>query len=303
MSMPDIQKGGKACRDHAANLRRKVKRGKELSADERSWLEGWEARVAAMPPGRPPGSGKSASDDDKDSQSGGESQPEGGGEKPGNGSPSPAEPPPPANVAADAPPIEPPPPVAKPAAPQADGKAGDWRAAHRKAIGFSDDGRQMICEQLAGHLTNGLGALCDDMKKAGIDPLVDPRVLRSLYVLALDDILPDRAKLTPKVGAALATITVVGQRAYHHKKITEALKDDPDVIAWKKAQAEREAKEQMARVAHEAEVKAGATVKQEAPKYAEPPEPPLAPERPPNGHAFNRNAPQPDPIRPEDRIV
>jgi len=280
-ALPDFNARGKVARDTAANLRRKIKRGKELTSEERDWLDKREAYVASQPKGRPPGS---AADGDNDSQSGSESKPEGGGDNPDQAHPLPSDTPPPA--------ISPPPPleaapVVKTNAPASEGSKGDWRSVHRDRCKFSDDGRQMLCESLADAWSDALGALVDDMRKAGMEaPLgLDPRIpnIKSMAVLAFDELLPDRARLTPKVATIIVTTAVVGKRAMKHKAITEALKTDPETLAWKKKQAEREARDQELRAAKAAEVKAGETPKPPAePTHAEPPPAPEL-ERPKNG--------------------
>ena len=176
------------------------------------------------------------------------------------------------------------------------GKAGDWREKWRKEIHFADDGRQMLCEMLGGSAVEALGAMCDEMKKAGIQPKVDPRKLMGLYVLALDEVLPARARMSPKVGAVVATTVVVGQRYYYAKEIAEALKNDPEHQEWIRKQAERERTEQAQRAAHDAEAKAGtdAGAKAATPsvQYAEAPAPPSEPAV--NGTAIIR---RPEPRR------
>ena len=152
-------------------------------------------------------------------------------------------------------------------------------------IHMGDDGRQFACEMLANAWADGLGALVEDMAKAGISPLLglDPRLprVRAFAVLAFDEMLPPGAKLSPKMVTLGITTATIGKRVYHHKAITEALKSDPETIAWKKKQAEREAKEQEQRAAHDAEVAAGkAAAQPEQPTHAEPPPPP--PPEPPS---------------------
>lgn len=185
-------------------------------------------------------------------------------------------------------------PKSTPANTNASAKSEDWREKWRKQIHFSDDGRQMICEQLAQHTVDALGALVDDMKKADVAPLIDPRAIVGMYVLAFDELLPARARLTPKIGAVLATTATVGQRAYHHKKITDALKDDPEVKEWKRQQAEREAKEQAQRAAHNAETEKTASGEPVAPvvQLADQSEP-VKEATPINGQPLRTEQPEP----------
>lgn len=280
MATPSIDKGGKECRDYAQRLRKREKRGKEMSDEDRQWLTAWEARVAAMPKGRPP----------KDSQSAAETPADGGDGKTGNDVPQddakPADPSPPAN-ATEPPPLEAPPKVA--AVPVAAVAGADWRDEHRRRTAFTGDGRKMLCESVADAWATGLGALVDDMVKAGKAPPLglDPRLpqIKSMAVLAFDELLPERAKLSPKVALLVVTTTTIGARVVHNKAIAEALKDDPDTIAWRKEQEKREAKEHMQAVRHADEVAAAAPP---PPKVADPTPPPAAAESPINGAPFSR---------------
>lgn len=188
----------------------------------------------------------------------------------------------------DSPPnVEPPPRVADVPVNVAGGTAkasNDWREKHRTAIAFTGDGRQMFCESIGDMIVQGLGALRDETGKVTNPKVPDPRIdaMRSLFVLAIDDIAPDRARLTPRVGAALVTIGTLGERAYHAKKIAEYLKTSPDHQAWLRKQGERERAEadlqrdQAERAAREAGARdARADMEAEAkPQYAEPPPPP-----------------------------
>lgn len=274
MTFPDIEKGGKACRDMAKNLRRRAK-AKGLTTEEGEWIAAWEARVAAMPKGRPV----------KDSQSEPDAATEGAAgktEDPPSPDPEPAAP---GKSAEPPPPVEAPPRV-MPSKPIEVTHGADWRAKHRAAVNFSGDGRQMLCESLADAWADGLGALVDDMRKAGIEPFakIDPRMpnMKSIAVLAFDELLPEKAKLSPKVGLLVITTATIGKRAYHHKAITAALKNDPATIEWQKKQAEREAADRATHAARAEQAKAA-----EAPpvQYAEPPPAP-EPERPVNGKPF-----------------
>lgn len=181
--------------------------------------------------------------------------------------------------------VEPPPRVADAPVNVAGAKAGttgDWRDKHRAAINFAGDGRQMLCEAVGKSLTAALGALFDETSKVTSPKVPDPRLFESMFILALDDVLPDRAKLTPKVGAAVVMTATLVERGWHAKKIAEYLKTSPDHQAWLKKQAERERaeadlqREAVARANGEAHAQASnpGAVKEAAPQYAEPPLPP-----------------------------
>lgn len=138
--------------------------------------------------------------------------------------------------------------------------------------------------------------MVDDMKKAGHEPFggLDPRLppLQSMAVLAFDELLPEKVRMTPRIGLLAITTATVAQRAYHNKSIAEALKDDPETIEYrnklKKEQERREAHEQLARDKHEREQAEVAAAN--APQYAEPPPAPpseaptVKVPRPVNGH-------------------
>lgn len=245
----------------AARLRAKVRAGKGLSPTNKRLLEEYDSHRAEVKESAPaPEGGEQAPPADREQGA--------------------APPPPPVD-----PNVEPPPPVKD--APTSSGATSsggnDWREKWRKEVRFSDDGRQMLCESIALSIVEGLGALCDEMKKAGVEPRIDPRTIAGIYVLAIDDILPVKARLTPRIGAVIATSAVVGQRYYHHKAITEALAKDPAHQEWLRKQAERQAAEQAQRAAHDAET-APKPAPEAPPQYAAPPPPPEPP--PVNGTAI-----------------
>jgi len=159
--------------------------------------------------------------------------------------------------------------VAAAGAPKA---TGDWRDKWRAQIHYSGDGRQMLCESIGSSIVEGLGALRDETSKVTTPKTPDPRAMAGLFILALDELLPERAKLTPKIGAAALMVGTIGERYYHAKKIEEFLKTDPDHREWLRKQAERERAEQTQRAQHEAEVAAASSPPQQ-PQYAEPPQP------------------------------
>ncbi len=197
------------------------------------------------------------------------------------------DPPPPPN-GEPIPGVEPPPPVAPPPpsseSRSSGGKVGDWRDKWRGQIHYSGDGRQMLCEGIGMSLVEGLAALRDETAKVATPRTPDPRALAGMFVLAMDDLLPERARMTPKVGAALLAAGTIVERYYYAEQIKEFLKTDPEHIAWAKKQAERERTEQEHRAAHNAEA-AGAEAPPPPPaQYADPTPPPGAPA--PNGTAI-----------------
>lgn len=191
--------------------------------------------------------------------------------------------------------------------------SNDWRAKYRRSGVATDNGREMICTFAADQLLTVLCAMADDLAKAGVKPVLDPRLqfppnhpragelaMRDMFVLAFDDVLPDRARLTPPVAMAAAATSTTVQRFWHRKRIAEVEKHDPDVQAYQ----ERIRTEQAAkRAEHERAQADAAKAKAEASKpKAQPAGPPVSevahpapppappPELPINGHATAHDA-------------
>lgn len=258
----------------AARLRHRLKKDGRLPVEKQRQLDEYEA---AKDQPRP--TGDPAPQEDRP---GGEPQPGPAPDPAAAPASDPVDPGPMPNV-------EPPPRVADAPTPKQEerskGKAsGDWRDRWRDHMHFSGDGRATLCEGFGDAITEGLGALCDEMRKAGIEPRIDPRVpfVKAMYVLALDELLPERARLTPKIGAAVATVTVIGQRYYYAEQIAEYLKKDPEHQEWLRKQAEREKAERKHAEAHADEVKkaeaAAAEAKPSEPKFADAPVDAVKPE-------------------------
>jgi hypothetical protein len=253
----------------AARIRWEIKAGKKKVSDaRRAQLADYEARQSSAA-GEPASSEPASSSSEPPS-----SEP---------ASSASSEPPPPPSV-------EPPPPVKeapRPSSPSGGKSSGDWRDKYRQEVKASDDGREMLCEMIGGGIAEGLAAMCDEMKRAGISPgigpiEIDPRLIRGMFILAADDLLPSAARMSPKVGAAVATTIIVGKRYYYAKEIAEALKHDPAHQEWLRKQKDREAAEQRQRAEHAAEAAAASSPSSssssEPPvQYPEPPPPPEPP--------------------------
>jgi hypothetical protein len=266
----------RVAKDRAARIRAAQREGRPVSETERDFLASWDANKFKV--GRP----KKPLPPLDDQQPAAE-MPAGGGADRVASSPEssptsapPAEPSGPSNPSI-ASPLEAPPSVAMPRTETsgAGGGGKDWRDKYRASGFVVDDGREMLCLQIANAMIGAVDAMNSDMKKAGIDPILESmgvttRQLLPVYVLAWDEILPAKARMTPKIGMMVTSATVAGQRYYHHKKITAALKTDPETLEWKKKQAEREAREQAQRAANvEAQKSEGKVV-----QFAAPPPPP-----------------------------
>ncbi len=243
----------------AARLRDKKRAGKNLTPANERKLADYEAMRARAKSGDPaPG------DQPPGDQPPGEPAPAGGEPAPAQDA-KPAAPPPPI------PDLEPPPAVKDP--PRATATTGgDWRDTYRKQIHFQGDGRQMLCEQIGMSIVEGLSALRSETAKVTTPKTPDPKLLAGMFILAIDDLLPERARMTPRIGAAVITGGTIVERFYHSKAILEVLKNDPEHIEWLRQQKQREHDEQAARAAHDAEVAAAAAsvAQPEQPKYAEP---------------------------------
>jgi hypothetical protein len=240
----------------AARLRHKVKTGNKLSAANQRALDEYEAARTAKAEGKEPDPAAPESEVKTEKTEIHETPP-----------PVDSAPPPPVN---EAPPPVPPEPAVK----VAGAKSGDWRDKWRAQVSFSGDGRQMLCEQIGMSIVEGLSALRDETAKVVSPKTPDPRALAGMFVLAMDDLLPERAKLTPKIGAAVVTIGTVGERYYHADKIAEFMKTDPEHQAWLRKQAERERNEQEQRKAHEAETATPIVTPSGKPTHPEPATPP-----------------------------
>jgi hypothetical protein len=158
---------------------------------------------------------------------------------------------------------------------------GAWQDKYRKVLaGASADGREMLCTMLAGQFLAVMDNLATDIRSIpGKQPVIDPKELYPLYVLGFDQLLPDRARLTPGTAAVVGSGAIVAQRVMLHKEITAAQKQDPNIQKWKREQAEAEAKakaERAERVAKAAEQGIKPVVDAVVVETAEPPSSPAS---------------------------
>jgi hypothetical protein len=261
------RKTRKQLRARARYLRQKIAKGQELTEAETGELERWEASKAD------PVSAEDAADDAADDGAAQDSDagdgpadsipaldPDAGEGVPPSPAPGPSPDPAPEASPTQAAPAPPPPPrvkagpLPKPpridpedAAPKGGKRDADWKEKHREAARGS--GREATCEFIAGQWISVLKAMSDDIKAAGISPLVDVESaeLRAVIVLTVDEFLPARVQVKTSHMAAFGTTALVGQRFWHRKAIAEATGKAKERTEHAKrreaAQAERAARE------------------------------------------------------------
>lgn len=184
-------------------LRRKRDSGKSLGTDEIEWLEQYEGKISgvAPDPASPPSEPIEPTVDDLPA-------------------PDPLPSPPRAVVEVDDEDEKP------------TKRGGDWRDKYKAVAagdgGNSVDGRQQVCEFVAGQWLEILKALCDGMPDAGITPWIDPVALGPAIVLTLDQVLPKEVKLTPPMIAVGGSSALIIQRWVKNKPIKEALSKRTD---------------------------------------------------------------------------
>ncbi len=61
--------------------------------------------------------------------------------------------------------------------------------------------------------------MADEIRSCGADPFIDPQALGGAIVLALDDILPERLNVTPRVAAIGGSSAILAQRFLLRKQI------------------------------------------------------------------------------------
>lgn len=164
------------------------------------------------------------------------------------------------------------PPVVKLETPQTASGGVSWQDKYKKQMAVAGmDGREALCVFIGSQWVSALEAMEADLALVNIEPVIPAKALFPVIVIALDQLLPDRARLTPPIAAAVGSSVTAVQRFKHHKKIVEAQKKDPSIQEYKRKQAEEaEAKARAERVAKAAE--AGIkSVPDEPIKTAEPP--------------------------------
>lgn len=132
------------------------------------------------------------------------------------------------------------------------GASGEpWQAKYRKTAASSGgmDGREMLCTFIGSQWRDVLKAMETDLALVGVAPVIPADALYSVIVIALDQLLPDKARLTPPIAAAVGTTITTGQRFRHHKKIVEAQKHDPSIQEYKRKAEEAEKAARAERVA------------------------------------------------------
>lgn len=139
---------------------------------------------------------------------------------------------------------------------QSAGGSGEaWQAKYKKTAASAGgmDGREMLCTFIGSQWRDALKAMEADLALVGVAPVIPADSLYPVIVIALDQLLPDKARLTPPIAAAVATTITTGQRFRHHKKIVEAQKHDPSIQEYKRKAEEAEKAARAERVAKAAQ--------------------------------------------------
>jgi hypothetical protein len=203
----------------AKYLRVKVRDGKDLSDEETSWLNAYDVEIAqrassAAP--AEPAEGAAPEETETSDEVTDETTPI---EKP----PMAPKPPPPPRVPLPPAGALPPPPKTSAKTPDAERAEGEgpWQAKYRRGAGGV--GRETTVTQLADQWVNVLKLMAAQTKMAGVDPIIDPESLRNAIVLTLDNVLPDKVKVTPEMMAVGGSTAIVAQRFFRRKEIAEAI--------------------------------------------------------------------------------
>jgi hypothetical protein len=220
-------------RNKAKTLRRKVKAGAVLTADEQAWLDAYaaephgNARTPAERPGDPvaePELEPGGADDPGAAGDTADASPE-GGNPPAEAEPPPAAPvesapiaaapPPPPKVPRGPAPIPPTPPRTR----VSSGTSGDesWLSEFGGGPGLA---RRQMCVEIAGQWRRALRLLSAQIVESGGSPMidVDDPAFFGLLVRATHDVIPKDLVLTPAMEAAGASTMLLAQRALRHKK-------------------------------------------------------------------------------------
>jgi len=88
-----------------------------------------------------------------------------------------------------------------------------------------DNGRELLCRTIGGQWHKWLVAMEADLKEAGIEPITDVsnEATLNMLICAVDDVVPDRAKASPALIAAIKTTALTAQRVHKRKAIAEAV--------------------------------------------------------------------------------
>ncbi len=83
------------------------------------------------------------------------------------------------------------------------------------------DGREQVCTYVADAYVGILEIMAGQLKDIGVDPLIEPSAIRSMVVLACDNLLPQEVAITPEAVVAIGTGATLFQRLKHGKAIAE----------------------------------------------------------------------------------
>jgi hypothetical protein len=200
-------------RKKAWRLRGKIKRGEALTATEAGWLAAYAGEAEVTDP--PPPAGAVA-----------EAGTPPAAEEPAPSSPPAAAPPPPPSSSAAPPPrrrMDPPPKVdpPPPSSSSSSSKASDWRDKYRPASG-DHGGREQACAYFGDLWIGVLASSAAALRSIGVEPLIDPEMLRGPIVLTLDEILPREVALSPRALAVGGSSAILIQRFIRRDEIAAA---------------------------------------------------------------------------------
>lgn len=275
------RKGGPHKPEHgqAARIRRKIRDGSEVSVADLEWLKTYEANKQT--PGRPLREDVEASADDADDTDDDDSNEDNDPDLVDatsagapDGAPQPVTPesttaipvaptaPPPTTTPTDTPPIGRPPRLGRPPRVRADADDDprrdakeDWRAKYR--AGAKASGREHTVTKIADGYVGLLQVLADQIKLAGVEPLVDPQMIRAAVVLTVDDLLPAHLQIEPHHEVALATSVLVFQRFAKRKDIAAAVAKARETEEHRKRNEQRRESADQARKESEAQRDSG----------------------------------------------
>jgi hypothetical protein len=221
----------------AWRLRGKVKRGETLNEIEQGWISAFEAgetpaaETAAVEAGETPATETAAVEagEEPATETAAVEAPApetAAGEAP---APAPEEPRRKARIV-DPPPrrkariVDPPPRFDPP--PASGGAKSDWRDRYRQR--GDGGGREQACEYFGGLWLGALEQAATALRSIGVDPLIDPQILKGAIVLTLDEVLPAEVALSPRALAVGGSSAILIQRFLRRDEIAKAEKQRAD---------------------------------------------------------------------------
>lgn len=216
----------------ANQIRSHLALGKRVKPELKKWLADFDRRGAKAMAGIADDADAKADNATPAELADREAEASGGSPPVGPSAPPPAAAPPPTPFD-DAPPPPPPPrvnvnrPGAAPSVGTRMGRSGSagWRGKYAMTDadgGEFADGREAACVYLASLIHGANKQMATALREVGIEPVIDPDKLASIYVLAMDDLLPPAFELTPAMMTVGSTSALTVQRFINRKKILDA---------------------------------------------------------------------------------